>query len=174
MGVDALQESLLRFLADAIESRSPQEILSTSKSIKGHQKPLKLSPNDKPDHLTYLSQLSQTPLKSIQKEPNQLFEEADRIQNQLSNLAFSEYTSFLRAHDSSQTIKEELPRLQASLASLDHGFSELAVKVESALKGVDKYAQERHNVGLIVQKQDIILELLEIPQVCSNRQFVCI
>lgn len=117
-----------------------------------------------PEALAYVSTITASPLAALQREPETLLEESNRIQTQLSNLAFSEYTSFLQAHESTQSIKHELETLLASLDRLDDGFKELEIKSQKMIAGSVKNTQDRETIGAIVLKQSQILELVEIPQ----------
>jgi uncharacterized phage infection (PIP) family protein YhgE len=98
------------------------------------------------------------------KEPQELQQETVRIQQQLSNLAYSEYKSFLRAHESWRELQSQMKNMESNLTDLDSGFDRLQSKIDKMLQGSHKYTEERENIERLVLKQEQILELLEIPQ----------
>lgn len=118
------------------------------------------------EQLVFLTKVTGRPLTELLAEPQRFSQEASRIQAELSALAFAEYKSFLRAHASSRGVREELLALDGQLTLLSSSFDDLSMKVDKVLQGTEKFACERQSVGQIVLKQDQILELLEIPQVC--------
>jgi hypothetical protein len=120
----------------------------------------------KEDRLKQIVELTATPLTVLEKEPKRLEEEMNRIRTQLSHLAFSEYKSFLRAHASTQNIRLDLNKIHHQAERLDEQFEHLKLKLkELSCKDYEKYMTDRDVVGRIVQEQEPILDVLEIPLV---------
>ncbi|KAI8818415.1 Dor1-like family-domain-containing protein, partial [Fimicolochytrium jonesii] len=117
----------------------------------------------------YLDHLTSCSLKTLKSEPAVLVRETARLQQQLADLAYTEYRSFLRANECTRDIKgtfstmdEQLNALQASLPEVESACSSFATSsTESILK-------DRKRELLVLNQHSKLVEILEIPQLMDT------
>jgi hypothetical protein len=125
-------------------------------------------PKDDSDAIAYVNQLTTLPLSSLTAEPINLSSAAAVLTSSLSNLCLNECSTFLSLRNTSSTI-------DTSLAAFDEGVNsllELIPSLETAAQQFQVEARgikdERKETLLVVEQQDKLLDILELPQLVDT------
>ncbi|EGF77683.1 hypothetical protein BATDEDRAFT_1846, partial [Batrachochytrium dendrobatidis JAM81] len=116
----------------------------------------------------YFDHLTTSSLDAVKKEPEHLSAEQTRLSRQLSAVAFNEYRSFLRAHESCNDIRKELSSISTEIPKLTCAISSLKESI-SALSVSSTGISEKHRTLLLILAQhDCLIEILDIPKLFNT------
>ncbi|KAL5038270.1 hypothetical protein BDV3_001583 [Batrachochytrium dendrobatidis] len=121
-----------------------------------------------PELVAYFDHLTTSSLDAVKKEPEHLSAEQTRLSRQLSAVAFNEYRSFLRAHESCNDIRKELSSISTEIPKLTCAISSLKESI-SALSVSSTGISEKHRTLLLILAQhDCLIEILDIPKLFNT------
>ncbi|XP_068451485.1 conserved oligomeric Golgi complex subunit 8 [Clinocottus analis] len=123
---------------------------------------------DNPDFAGYLSELSSFGLEKLVREPERLAEERDQVLQQTRELAFSNYQTFIRTADCTQTIYRDFSRVEASVSRLLDKLPPFRERCRGFLKEAEQIGCSRRMNSLTLSRHTEILEILEIPQLMDT------
>ncbi|KAK4058551.1 hypothetical protein OIO90_000713 [Microbotryomycetes sp. JL221] len=118
-----------------------------------------------PKSQDYLGSLLSMPLPALQQLPNSLTTLSTSLDNDLSSLAFTRYSSFLLAHEASQAIITSFSTLSTSLDQFISSTDDLKSVVSSFERTVAEPKRKRERMALVRERMEEVEELLEAPTV---------
>ncbi|KAJ3169158.1 conserved oligomeric Golgi complex component [Geranomyces variabilis] len=122
-----------------------------------------------PEYQAYLDHLTSCSLDALKNEPASLNREATRLQQQLADLAYTEYGSFLRANECTRSIRDTFTGLETRLASLTKTLPELEAACTSfASSSAQEVLKERRREHVVLNQHAKLVEILEIPQLMDT------
>ncbi|KAJ3155366.1 conserved oligomeric Golgi complex component [Geranomyces michiganensis] len=122
-----------------------------------------------PEYQAYLDHLTSCSLDALKNEPASLNREATRLQQQLADLAYTEYGSFLRANECTRSIRDTFTGLETRLASLTKTLPELEAACTSfASSSAQEALKERRREHVVLNQHAKLVEILEIPQLMDT------
>ncbi|XP_074484705.1 conserved oligomeric Golgi complex subunit 8 isoform X1 [Sebastes fasciatus] len=133
-----------------------------------HNPEQSLSPDQNPDYLVYLSELSGFGLEKLVLEPERLQEERDQILQQTRDLAFSNYQTFIRTADCTRTIYRAFSRVETSGTRLLDKIPGFTERCRGFMKEAEEIGASRRMNSLTLNRHTEILEILEIPQLMDT------
>ncbi|KAI8921939.1 Dor1-like family-domain-containing protein, partial [Powellomyces hirtus] len=117
----------------------------------------------------YLDHLTSCSLDSLKNEPANLTREASRLQQQLADLAYTEYGSFLRANECTRAIRDTFTGLETRLNSLTKTLPELEAACTSfAASSAQEVLKDRRREHIVLNQHAKLVEILEIPQLMDT------
>ena len=112
----------------------------------------------------YLDQLMQSSMEQIKREPDMLNAENVRLNRQLSNVAFSEYKAFLRAHQSCSEVRGHLVELTDNIDKVTGCIEPFSGSIKQLGSTADALKLERVMLERVLGHNKDIVEILDIPQ----------
>ncbi|KAK4053499.1 hypothetical protein OIV83_001666 [Microbotryomycetes sp. JL201] len=170
-------------LADSLKKQPPQprQLVNVSAKASSAPTPTKqstattiLSPAlignprallSNPKSQEYLASLLCMPLPTLQQLPNSLATLSRTLDNDLSSLAFTRYSSFLLAHSASQAMSTSFTTLSNSLEGFIESTDALKSVVSSFEQTVSEPRRKRERMSLVRERMEEVEELLEAPSV---------
>lgn len=174
-GLDSVPtlSSLLLSTAESLARRSTASPSTSAKPSTSKQpaKPafiLATSPQSLLSHPaapSYLSSLLSQPLSALQALPTSLATLSTSLDNDLSSLAFTRYSSFLLSYSAAQSISTSFTTLSDSLSALLDSTSSLESAANSFGSQIDSVREKRDRMMLVRERIEEVEELLEAPSV---------
>ncbi|GEM07033.1 intra-Golgi transport-related protein [Rhodotorula toruloides] len=177
-GTDELElmptlSSLLLSTAESLARRSTPSSSSSAKSSTSKQpaKPafaLATNPQSLLSHpaaSSYLSSLLSQPLSALQDLPTSLATLSTSLNNDLSSLAFTRYSSFLLSYSAAQSISTSFTTLSDSLSALLDSTSSLESAATSFGSRIHLVREKRDRMMRVRERIEEVEELLEAPNV---------
>ncbi len=116
----------------------------------------------------YLQELNSFHLDRLQAEPHILFENKQQIQEEIKNLAFSNYKTFIRTAQCSREIYSDFSIIESRLDQLISKLPEFTSSCENFTKNIQSINASRRSNNLTLQKHNQLLEILEISQLMDT------
>lgn len=113
----------------------------------------------------YLSSLLAQPLSALQSLPTSLATLSTSLDNDLSSLAFTRYSSFLLSYTAAQSISTSFTTLSDSLSALLDSTSALETAASSFEARVHTVRDKRERMARVRERVEEVEELLEAPSV---------
>ncbi|GAA5892823.1 hypothetical protein JCM8208_004097 [Rhodotorula glutinis] len=113
----------------------------------------------------YLSSLLAQPLSALQSLPSSLATLSTSLDNDLSSLAFTRYSSFLLSYTAAQSISTSFTTLSDSLSALLDSTSALETAASSFEARVHTVREKRERMARVRERVEEVEELLEAPSV---------
>ncbi|TPX67510.1 hypothetical protein SpCBS45565_g03729 [Spizellomyces sp. 'palustris'] len=121
------------------------------------------------EYQSYLDYLTSCSLESLKNEPVSLTKEATRVQQQLADLAYTEYRSFLRANECTRAFRDTFEGLESRLDSLTSLLPDLEKQCTSfASSSAADVLKQRRREHLVLNRHSKLVEILEIPQLMDT------
>jgi hypothetical protein len=127
-----------------------------------------ISDKKKTESLVFLKELSGYNIHRLQLEPMKLKEENEHIMEDIQNLAFSNYKTFIRTAQCSREIYQDFSIIENKLDSLTSKIPEFSSKCESFTKNIQTINASRRMTNITLQKHNQLLEILEISQLMDT------
>ncbi|KAJ3021031.1 conserved oligomeric Golgi complex component [Thoreauomyces humboldtii] len=122
-----------------------------------------------PEYQQYLDHLTSCSLDTLKNEPASLTREATRLQQQLADLAYTEYRSFLRANDCTRTIQDTFAGLEDRIGALTDMLPDLEKACTTfATSTARDVLKDRRREHLVLNQHSKLVEILEIPQLMDT------
>ncbi|BGP38407.1 hypothetical protein JCM10450v2_002352 [Rhodotorula kratochvilovae] len=165
--------SLLLSTAESLAARSTSSTSAAARPAAGKQpaKPaftLSTSPHALLNHPAappYLSSLLAQPLAALQTLPTSLATLSTSLDNDLSSLAFTRYSSFLLSYSAAQSISTSFTTLSDSVSALLDSTSALETAASSFETRVHTVREKRERMARVRERIEEVEELLEAPSV---------
>ncbi|GAA5921525.1 hypothetical protein JCM3775_003090 [Rhodotorula graminis] len=172
--------SLLLSTAESLASRSTSSSSTSSAPTAAPARPavgkqpakaafsLSTSPQSLLNHPAappYLSSLLAQPLSALQSLPTSLATLSTSLDNDLSSLAFTRYSSFLLSYTAAQSISTSFTTLSDSLSALLDSTSALETAASSFEARVLTVREKRERMARVRERVEEVEELLEAPSV---------
>ena len=122
----------------------------------------------KTESLLFLKELSGYNIHRLQLEPLRLKEENEHINEEIQNLAFSNYKTFIRTAECSREIYQDFSIIENKLDSLASKIPEFSSKCETFTKNIQAINASRRMTNITLQKHNQLLEILEISQLMDT------
>jgi hypothetical protein len=116
----------------------------------------------------YLQELNSFHLDRLQHEPQMLNENKQQIQEEIKNLAFSNYKTFIRTAQCSREIYSDFTGIESKLDELTTKLPDFTLSCENFTKNIQSINASRRSNNLTLQKHNQILEILEISQLMDT------
>ena len=108
--------------------------------------------------LKYLQQLNMCHLDQLQSEPNALFQAQQHIQEEIKNLAFSNYKTFIRTAQCSKEIYSDFSVIDGQLNDIIDNLPAFSQSCEDFAKNIQSTQAKKYNkinVFLICSNMDV-------------------
>lgn len=122
----------------------------------------------KSESVSYLKELSSYNIHKLQLEPVKLKEEYEHINEEIQNLAFTNYKTFIRTAQCSREIYQDFNLIENKLDLLIDKLPEFTSKCENFTKNIQNINASRRINNLTLQKHNQLLEILEISQLMDT------
>ncbi|KAJ3210349.1 conserved oligomeric Golgi complex component [Dinochytrium kinnereticum] len=120
------------------------------------------------EYLNYLDQLTSCSLETLIRQPRELAEDAERIDAQLADLAYTEHRSFLNANACSRSIRSTFDGLDARIEAVSTSLASLEASCRQFEASTASIMADRKRMGVVVNQQSRLLDVLEIPQLIDT------
>lgn len=123
------------------------------------------------DSYVYLQEINSYHLDRLQLEPAILSDKKQHIQEEIQNLAFSNYKTFIRTAQCSKEIYADFSVIESKLDQLIFRLPEFSNVCDNFTKMIQILNTSRRSNNLTLQKHNQLLEILEISQLmdtCNN------
>ncbi|KAF8589748.1 Dor1-domain-containing protein [Ramaria rubella] len=117
---------------------------------------------------SYLTYLTSLPLPSLLSEPQAISNETNTRTSQLTDLCYSEYSTFLSLQSTSSTLSECLTSLSSSLDSLLESIPSLEAETQTFAASTKSIQAQRRKATLVLEQHDKLLDILQIPQLIDT------
>lgn len=117
---------------------------------------------------SYLDQLLSLPLKSLLDEATVISSEVAGVENELTNLCFREYPTFISVHKCSSAVTSAFDDFSSSLGKLLDAVPALEDECRTFVKSTKGVQAARSKALLVQEHQDKLFDLLEIPQLMDT------
>lgn len=117
---------------------------------------------------SYLQEINSYHIDRLQAEPILLLESQQHIQEEIKNLAFSNYKTFIRTAQCSREIYSDFSIIESKLDQLITTLPEFGSLCESFTKNIQLINASRRTNNLTLQKHNQLLEILEISQLMDT------
>ncbi|GMH37683.1 hypothetical protein BSKO_05556 [Bryopsis sp. KO-2023] len=112
----------------------------------------------------YFSELLSYSLERLNKEPELLKADEDRIHRQVTESAIEHYPDFINATDCLRDVEVELESLVGHLEGLDSGIPKFLTSCKGFREGAKEIMNRRGDVQRVMGQHQTLLGLLETPQ----------
>uniref|UniRef100_A0A2P2KW63 Conserved oligomeric Golgi complex subunit 8 n=3 Tax=Rhizophora mucronata TaxID=61149 RepID=A0A2P2KW63_RHIMU len=116
----------------------------------------------------YVSELLSFTLDRLQKEPELLRVDAERIQRQMQELAVGNYRAFIAAADALLAIREEVSSVDKHLESLIAEIPAVTSGCSEFFESAEQILEKRKMNQTLLANHSTLLDLLEIPQLMDT------
>ncbi|KAM3757919.1 hypothetical protein ACB098_01G003200 [Castanea mollissima] len=116
----------------------------------------------------YFSELLSFNLDRLQKEPELLRVDAERIRRQMQEVAVGSYRAFIAASGALSTIGEQVSAIDNYLESLINETPNLTSGGTEFLEAAEEILEKRKMNQTLLANHSIVLDLLEIPQLMDT------
>ena len=123
---------------------------------------------NKEESFLYLQELNAFHLDRLQLEPALLQDKKQQIHEEIKNLAFSNYKTFIRTAQCSREIYSDFSIIDAKLDHLIEKLPEFGSVCDSFTKSIQNITTARKSNNLTLQKHNQLLEILEISQLMDT------
>ncbi|CAF1030794.1 unnamed protein product [Brachionus calyciflorus] len=120
------------------------------------------------ESLTYLQELNSFHIDRLQSEPRNLYEQKQNIHEEIKNLAFSNYKTFIRTAQCSKDIYSDFSVIETKLDSLIQKIPDFSQSSDNFSKNIQNINTLRRSNNLTLQKHNQLLEILEISQLMET------
>lgn len=118
-----------------------------------------------PSSSAYLSSLLAMPLSTLESLPASLSALCTSLDNDLSSLAFTRYSSFLLAHSATSAISTSFTTLSSSLQDLLDSTASLETAALNFDESIKQVRHKRDRMTKVRERMEEVEELLESPAV---------
>eukprot|EP00899_Mesostigma_viride_P002428 jgi/Mesvir1/12186/Mv00424-RA.1 len=119
-------------------------------------------------HDAYLSELLSYSLDRLNKEPELLRADGERIQGQMQEVAVAHYRAFITSAECVHVVREEMTRIGSRLDHLVEYLPELTKGCESFVEDANQILAARKLNRVLLANHGPLLDLLEIPQLMDT------
>uniref|UniRef100_A0A9I9DEH3 Conserved oligomeric Golgi complex subunit 8 n=1 Tax=Cucumis melo TaxID=3656 RepID=A0A9I9DEH3_CUCME len=116
----------------------------------------------------YVSELLSFTLDRLNKEPELLQVDAERIRRQIQEVAVGNYRAFIAAADALLAIREEVSSIDKHLESLISEIPNLTSGCTEFIESAEQILEERKMNQILLTNHSTLLDLLEIPQLMDT------
>ncbi|CAI5996345.1 unnamed protein product [Closterium sp. NIES-65] len=116
----------------------------------------------------YLSELLSYSLDRLNKEPELLRADAERVQRQMQEVAVAHYRAFITAADAIRSIHREINSVDQHLGSLVSGIPKLTTGCNEFLEEAQGVMEKRRLNKTMLATHPTLMDLLEIPQLMDT------
>lgn len=102
-------------------------------------------------------------LSDLLSSPSVLSSETSLLTSELTSLCHASHPTFLLLHNTSSTLSESFNTLSSSLDSLLDTLPTLNTATQHFTKTTKPILEERRKAGLVLEQQEKLIDLLEIP-----------
>jgi conserved oligomeric Golgi complex subunit 8 len=120
------------------------------------------------ESFSYLQELNSYHVDRLQAEPIVLLDSQQHIQEEIKNLAFSNYKTFIRTAVVSKEIYSDFSVIESKLDHLVTHLPEFGGLCENFTKNIQTISGSRRTNNLTLQKHNQLLEILEISQLMDT------
>lgn len=120
------------------------------------------------ESLVYLQELNSFHIDRLQAEPVHLSDTKQNIQEDIKNLAFSNYKTFIRTAQCSREIYSDFSIIENKLDHLIQNLPEFGSICDNFTKSIQNMNTSRRTNNLTLQKHNQLLEILEISQLMDT------
>lgn len=120
------------------------------------------------DSYLYLQDLNSFHVDRLQSEPIYLQDKKQQIQDEIKNLAFSNYKTFIRTAQCSKEIYSDFSIIESKLDSLINKLPDFGSLCDNFTKIIQTMNTHRRTNNLTLQKHNQLLEILEISQLMDT------
>ncbi|ORY27676.1 Dor1-like family-domain-containing protein [Naematelia encephala] len=117
---------------------------------------------------SYIDHLVSLPLDKLLKEPSLISSEATTVETELVNLCYREYSTFISVHKCSAAVQSAFDDFEGSLGRLLNSVPSLEDECRSFAKSTQGIQTVRGRAALVLEHQDKLLDLLEIPHLMET------
>lgn len=169
-----LNKHLADFEAQLAESKNQSNFLTSGEEIlyqllfsdETNQNDQKRQSLD--ESLAYLQELNSYHIDRLQAEPVLLSDTKQNIQEDIKNLAFSNYKTFIRTAQCSRDIYSDFSVIENKLDQLIVTLPEFGQMCDNFTKSIQNINASRRANNLTLQKHNQLLEILEISQLMDT------
>ncbi|KAF9585204.1 conserved oligomeric Golgi complex component, partial [Lunasporangiospora selenospora] len=111
----------------------------------------------------YLNRLTSLPARALQSEPEKLREEHQKVERDMSELAFRDYKAFILVKDCKQEVQTTFESLGQHLDRFQDSIPEFVETLSGCSARVAPLLEQQHVYGTILASHSQLLEVLEIP-----------
>ncbi|KAI9317581.1 oligomeric Golgi complex subunit 8, partial [Dichotomocladium elegans] len=116
----------------------------------------------------YLTRLTSLPLDELLREPAELRVEQEKLRMDAQQLAFNDYPAFIHANTCRHLVDSTLDELQGHLGEFLDSVPALKSACEAFEKGTADIMDERNKITRVLEHQNVLVDLLEIPQLMET------
>nr|XP_043626333.1 conserved oligomeric Golgi complex subunit 8 isoform X2 [Erigeron canadensis] len=116
----------------------------------------------------YVSELLSFTLDRLNKEPELLRVDAERIRRQMQEVAVNNYRAFISAADALVSIRHEVSSIDKHLESMIAEVPKLTSGCSEFIDSAEKILEEREMNKTLLENHSTLLDLLEIPQLMDT------
>lgn len=116
----------------------------------------------------YLSELLSYSLERLNKEPELLRSDAERVRRQMQEVAVGHYRAFITAAEAVQSVHSEL-------GTVDHHLESLVIEIPTLSSGCNRFMEEAQQTvekrrlnRTMLDNHPTLMDLLEIPQLMDT------
>ena len=120
------------------------------------------------ESFSYLQELNSFHIDRLQAEPSILLDSQQHIQEEIKNLAFSNYKTFIRTAQCSREIYSDFSVIESKLDQLINTLPEFGFLCENFTRNIQTINASRRTNNLTLQKHNQLLEILEISQLMDT------
>ena len=120
------------------------------------------------ESFSYLQELNSFHIDRLQAEPSMLLDSQQHIQEEIKNLAFSNYKTFIRTAQCSREIYSDFSVIESKLDQLINTLPEFGFLCENFTRNIQTINASRRTNNLTLQKHNQLLEILEISQLMDT------
>ncbi|KFH73334.1 hypothetical protein MVEG_00550 [Podila verticillata NRRL 6337] len=111
----------------------------------------------------YLNRLTSLPARALHNEPSKLREEQQKVERDMSDLAFKDYKAFILVKDCKEDVQSTFENLGQHLDHFHDTIPAFASTLTSFSSNVADILQRQHVYNSILASHSQMLEVLEIP-----------
>ncbi|KAF9304264.1 conserved oligomeric Golgi complex component [Mortierella antarctica] len=111
----------------------------------------------------YLNRLTSLPARALHNEPSKLREEQQKVERDMSDLAFKDYKAFILVKDCKEDVQSTFENLGQHLDHFHDTIPAFASTLTSFSSNVADILQRQHVYNSILASHSQLLEVLEIP-----------
>lgn len=127
-----------------------------------------------PGFVLYMSELSSYDINKLNHEPQHLEDEKANILDQIRELAFNNYRTFIKAAECSKDIFQDFEIIENKLENIMNRLPTLSGEATGFMQTAQKICADRRSNSMTLSLHTQILEVLEIPQLmdtCVRNQY---